>query len=55
MAVPVRIEFSGDRAGTVLAFVDEPSKEFVFPLPERPKRVTFNPDNAVLARMKKKR
>ena len=37
-----------------LAFVDAPSKAFSFPLPERPKKVQFNPDHAVLARMKKR-
>ena len=54
MAVPVEITFSKDRVGTALAFVNAPSKDFVFPLPERPKDVVFNPDNAVIARTKKK-
>jgi len=54
MAVPVRFSFSGDRVGMALAFVDRPSKTFTFPLPERPKKVEFNPDYAVLARMKKR-
>jgi hypothetical protein len=54
MAVPVRMTFSGDRTGTALAFVDQPTKTFTFPLPEKPKKVEFNPDYAVLARMKKR-
>ena len=37
----------------MLAFMDEPAKSFQFALEERPKQVIFNPDNAVLARVKK--
>ena len=54
MAVPVQIVFSKGRVGTAIAFVNAASKDFSFPLPERPKKVVFNPDNAVLARTKKR-
>lgn len=54
MAVPVRVEFGKDKVGTVLAFVDKPESEFVFPLPEKPRKVEFNPDHAVLAKVKKR-
>jgi len=53
MAVPVEIRFRDGRTGTVLAFVDKPEKDFEFPLPEKPAKVVFNPDHAVLARVKK--
>jgi hypothetical protein len=52
-AVPVRIAF-GDRSGTYMARVDQPEVTLTVPLPERPTKVEFNPDNAVLARVKKR-
>ena len=54
MAVPVRARFRKGQEGTVLAFVDQPAKDFEFPLPEKPLKIIFNPDFAVLARVKKK-
>jgi hypothetical protein len=53
MAVPVEIQFRDGRVGTVLAFVDKPEKDFEFPLSDKPTKVVFNPDHAVLARVKK--
>jgi hypothetical protein len=50
--VPVRAEFSGDRRGDLLVMVDEPSKRFELRLPERPRKVIFNPDYAIVAKMK---
>jgi len=50
--VPVRAEFSGDKRGDVLVMVDEPVERFELRLPERPRKVTLNPDHAILARMK---
>ncbi len=38
----------------MLAFMDKPQKNFQFSLEAEPKRVIFNPDHAVLARVKKK-
>jgi hypothetical protein len=32
--------------------VDEPSKRFELTLPERPTKVIFNPDYAILAKMR---
>jgi hypothetical protein len=54
MAVPVRVQLSRGQQGSVLAFVDQPIKDFEFPLPQKPRKVIFNPDQAVLARVKKK-
>ena len=49
-----RIAFGGDRSGTYMARVDQPEVTLTVPLPERPTKVEFNPDNAVLARVKKR-
>ncbi|HVS14538.1 MAG TPA: M1 family aminopeptidase [Thermoanaerobaculia bacterium] len=50
--VPVRAEFGKDRQGDLLVMVDEPSKRFELRLPERPTKVIFNPDHAIVAKMK---
>ena len=50
--VPVRAEFGKDRQGDLLVMVDEPRKRFELTLPERPSKVIFNPDHAILAKMK---
>jgi hypothetical protein len=52
MPVPVRIDFGGDQHGTAVVLVDKPEETFHFPLPARPKDVTFDPDHAVLAKLK---
>jgi aminopeptidase N len=54
MAVPVRAEFGDGREETLLAFVDQAARDFEFPLDEKPRKVIFNPDSAVLAKTKKK-
>lgn len=53
MAVPVEIQFRDGRRGMVLAVVDEPANDFEYQLPAKPSKVFFNPDHAVLARVKK--
>ena len=52
MPVPVEIEYSGGDVVTVLATIKDGANTFEFELEDTPKRVTFNPDNAVLARLK---
>lgn len=54
MAVPVRAEFGDGREETLLAFVDQATRDFEFPLDEKPRKVIFNPDSAVLAKTKKR-
>jgi aminopeptidase N len=54
MPVPVLIQYPGGKATTVLAIVDKERTEFVFELDAKPKKVFFNPDNGVLARVKSK-
>jgi hypothetical protein len=53
MLVPVRAEFSGGRTGEMMVMIDEPEMEIPLTLPAKPKKLELNPDNAVLARMKK--
>ena len=50
--VPVRADFGGGESGELLVMVDSPRKTFELVLPARPKEVVFNPDFAVLAKMK---
>jgi hypothetical protein len=50
--VPVRAEFDKDTQGDLLVMVDAPVKRFELKLPQRPRRVIFNPDRAILAKMK---
>ena len=52
MLVPVRFELKGKRFGQILLMIDQPEKTFKTLLPERPKKVVFNPDHAILARVK---
>jgi len=54
MAIPVRVDLEDGDERMLLAFMDQKEKTFQFPLPASPKRVVFNPDNAVLARVKKR-
>ncbi len=51
MPVPVRIEMPGSKGGTVKLNVTKPRETFTFNLPQKPKKVLFNPDFAVLARV----
>jgi aminopeptidase N len=53
-SVPVRFHFGGDRTGTWMARVDQPQVTLTVPLPEQPRKVELNPDNAVLARVRKR-
>ena len=53
MAIPVKIVFENGDERTILAFMDRPQKNFQFLLEAEPERVIFNPDHAVLARVKK--
>lgn len=54
MTVPVKVQFRPGEESIVLALVDQAAKDFEFPLTHRPRRVIFNPDSSVLARVKKK-
>jgi len=54
MAVPVRADFGDGREVTLLALVDQATRDFEFPLDDKPHKVIFNPDSAVLARIKKR-
>ena len=53
MGIPLEVDFGKDRKGELLLFVDQPRKTFEFPLPSRPKKVTFNAGDAVIADVKK--
>ena len=55
MVVPIRAQFGGGEDGTVLAFVDQPTKDFEYPLDRKPSKVLFNPDHSVLAKVKKRK
>ncbi len=52
MPVPVTIELAGGRSERRSILVDEPEESFELVVPGRPTRVVFNPDNAVLAKVK---
>jgi len=54
MAVPVRMEFGENRSAEVLVMIGKPEQTIEIPLPERPKKVVFNPDRAILAEVKKR-
>jgi len=49
--VPVSAQF-GDKAGTVFVLIDEPEKNDPHLHPGPAKKVLFNPQHAVLARVK---
>ncbi|MDH3523835.1 MAG: M1 family aminopeptidase [Acidobacteriota bacterium] len=53
MPLPVRAELAGGRTVEMMVMVDRPEMEIPLTLPARPKKLELNPDNAVLARMKK--
>ncbi len=53
MPVPVEIQYPGGKTTTLLATVDKESNQFIFELEAKPKKIIFNPGNAVLARMKR--
>jgi hypothetical protein len=54
MLVPVRLDFGGGKGGDVLVMVDQPHKEITMALPARPRKLEFNPDHAILAKVKKR-
>ncbi len=54
MEVPVLVEYPDGEELMLLAHLNQPSQSFEFTLPAAPKRVTLNPDHAVLARVKKR-
>lgn len=54
MPIPVQIDFGKNQGGQVMIMVDQPTKTLSVPLPKKPKKVTFNPGDAVLARVKKR-
>lgn len=52
MPVPVRVDYGGGRTGQFVLPVDRPERTFQVPLSGRPRRLEFNPDYAVLARVR---
>ena len=54
MLVPVALRFADGREGTYLARVRSAEETFAIPLPEKPSKIVFNPNHAVLARVKKR-
>ena len=54
MPVPVRIEAAGGKVRQVMVMVDQPHESFTIPVEQPAKKVTFNPDFAVLARTVKR-
>lgn len=54
MLVPVELVFGRDQGGRMVAMVDEREETVSFPVPAKPRKVVFNPDSAVLARVTKK-
>ncbi len=53
MPVPVRVEFGKGKVKEFLLPIKQPKETFKVPLQAKPKRVIFNPDHAVLARVEK--
>lgn len=53
MPVPVRVELADGTSVTRTVIVDEPEESFELSFDQRPKSLVFNPDYAVLAKMKK--
>jgi aminopeptidase N len=53
MPVPVRIEMADGTSVERIVTVDEPEESFELRLDGRPRSLVFNPDYAVLAKMKK--
>lgn len=53
--VPVRFDFDSKKWSYIWVIIDAPEKTFDFLLAAKPKKVTFNPDHSVLARVKKGR
>ena len=50
--VPIQVELPGDRIATILAVVTKDEETFEWKLPARGKKVVFNPDHAVIARVR---
>ncbi|MFQ5525021.1 MAG: M1 family metallopeptidase [Thermoanaerobaculia bacterium] len=55
MYVPVEADFGKDRKARVLVNVDDDTKTFALSFPERPRKIVFNPEAAVLARTERSR
>ncbi len=51
IAIPFSVEFKNGKSGYSFLRLDAPTKTFRIPAPEKPVRVTLNPNNAVLARI----
>jgi hypothetical protein len=51
MPVPLQLEYGDGTREQLILLVDQPEKSFTFHLPGPPDRITFNPHNAVLARV----
>ena len=54
MPVPVQLDFGKGESGEVVVMVDEPRKQISFELQQKPRKVTLNARNGVLARIEKK-
>jgi len=52
-SVPIRIDYDNNKSGYVWVNVDMPEKTFNLNLGSKPKKVTFNPDYSVLAKVNK--
>ncbi|MDX1999543.1 MAG: M1 family aminopeptidase [Thermoanaerobaculia bacterium] len=53
MPVPIELELEGGKKGLVGVTVSKAEETFRLPLPGKPKKVVFNPENAVLAKVEK--
>ncbi len=53
--VPVWVDFGGDRVSQVLLPLDQASKRFQFPVPQKPERLLINPRHEVLAQILEKK
>ena len=51
--VPVRADFGGGKEGVLLVMVDQAKKTYKLNLPSKPKKIEFNPDFAILSKMKR--
>lgn len=54
MLVPVELVFGGGEGGRMAVMVDEREETVTFPVPKKPRKVIFNPEDAVLSVTKKK-
>ncbi|MCZ6506725.1 MAG: M1 family aminopeptidase, partial [Acidobacteria bacterium] len=54
MLVPVEVAFGRGQTGKLAVFVDQPSTTFEFQLSSKPRKVTFNAGDAVIAKVKRR-